>query len=136
MRASADGPGKREVPMDGEETSLQQSILIADEDPDTRDSLREILTGEGYAVVVVATGVEVLALLQTGERPTVVFLDESLRDMRSAEILAHAGTHGIPVVMLSAELDPISHPLAAAVLRKPFNLDQLLDLARRYQPQG
>ena len=111
-------------------------ILVADDDADTRESLREILEGEGYVVHLAGSGHEVLVEVQAKEPPGVVLLDESMPQMTGTEILdwicARPDLDGVPVVIVSGETKPTTHPRAAAVLRKPFGIDELLDIARRY----
>ncbi len=111
-------------------------ILIADDDADTRESLREILEGEGYRVRVAASGDEVLAGVQEADKPAVVLLDESMPQMTGSEVLdwiaRHRDLDNVPVVIVSGESRVLKHPRAAATLRKPFGIDELLDVARRY----
>jgi len=48
-------------------------VLIVDDDPDIRDSLREVLEDEGYEVATVANGREALDhLTATGNRPVLI----------------------------------------------------------------
>ena len=50
-------------------------ILVVDDDPDIRDSLREVLEDEGYGTSCVANGREALDFLRSGKRPCVILLD-------------------------------------------------------------
>ena len=51
-------------------------ILVVDDDPDIRDSLREVLEDEGYEVACVGNGREALDHLKTANpRPCVILLD-------------------------------------------------------------
>ena len=51
-------------------------ILVVDDDPDIRDSLREVLEDEGYDVASVGNGREALDYLkQASPRPWVILLD-------------------------------------------------------------
>ena len=58
---------------DGGETC--SGILIVDDDPDIRDSLKEVLEDEGYEVNGVANGREALDYLRKSPRPCVILLD-------------------------------------------------------------
>src|SRR5512140_1516962 len=111
-------------------------VLIVDDDSDTRESLQDILAGEGYDVRLAASGGEALSFLRAGEAPGVVLLDEMMPEMTGADVLdwmrAHPQFDGVPTVLISGEIRPAPHPRATAVLRKPFSIDELLEVAHRY----
>jgi two-component system, chemotaxis family, chemotaxis protein CheY len=111
-------------------------VLIVDDDSDTRESLQDILVGEGYDVRLAASGEEALAILRGEEAPGVVLLDDMMPRMTGAEVLdwmrAHPQLDGIPTVLISGDIRPAPHARANAVLRKPFSIDDLLEVARRY----
>jgi UDP-3-O-acyl N-acetylglucosamine deacetylase len=57
-----------------EELSLQKTILIVDDEDGVRESVREVLTDEGYRVVDTADGTRVLKMIRE-EKPELVLLD-------------------------------------------------------------
>jgi CheY-like chemotaxis protein len=111
-------------------------VLIVDDDADTRDSLREILTGEGFAVRVATSGNEVIDFLRGEEAPGVILLDDQMPRMTGGQVLdwmcMHPEFNQVPAVLVSGDLRPPRHQRAAAVLRKPFTIEELLDVARRF----
>ena len=121
-------------------------VLIVDDDDVIRNLLGELLDGEGYAVEAAANGKEALAVLQRW-RPDTILLDLMMPKMDGwrfrAEQQRQADVADVPVVILSAahELERHAATLgAAAVVRKPFELDILLDtlarLTMRTPPQS
>src|SRR4051794_1086877 len=111
-------------------------VLIVDDDPDTRESLEDVLAGEGYDVRLAASGEEALAFLRGKEVPGVILLDDVMPRMSGEEVLDWMGVHpqfdGVPTVLISGEIRPPPHARATALLRKPFSIDELLEVARRY----
>lgn len=115
-------------------------VLVVDDEPQVRATIREALSLEGYDVSEASNGAEALALLPT-LLPEVIVLDLWMPIMdgwafRRAQSVAHAD---IPVVVISA-LDLSSPRLeelgADALIGKPFDLDALYSavadvLARR-----
>lgn len=57
-----------------EELITQKTILVVDDEDGVRESVREVLTDEGYRVVDTADGTRVLAMIKK-EKPELVLLD-------------------------------------------------------------
>ena len=57
-----------------EELAVNKTILVVDDEDDVRESVREVLSDEGYRVVDTADGTHVLELIRQ-ERPELVLLD-------------------------------------------------------------
>ncbi len=109
-------------------------MLVVDDEPQVRATVREALTFEGYEVVEAANGAEALALLNTA-RPEAIVLDLWMPVMdgwafRRAQLESHPH---IPIIVLSA-LDLSSERLdelkADALIGKPFDLDMLYGAVR------
>jgi two-component system nitrogen regulation response regulator NtrX len=82
---------------------MKPRILVIDDEPAIRDSIRTILEYEGYDVLLAATGQEGLAFVER-ESPDLVFLDIKMPGMDGLEVLQRikAVSEDIPVVMISA----------------------------------
>lgn len=110
------------------------SVLLVEDDDFIRQEVSEALQDEGYKVSTAAHGKEALALLAEGQKPSVVLLDLMMPVMNGWEFLKafkkEDSYAGIPVVILSAFADraTIIGGDAISVLRKPINLDALLDV--------
>jgi two-component system nitrogen regulation response regulator NtrX len=57
-----------------EELATQKTILVVDDEDGVRESVREVLSDEGYRVVDTSDGTRVLGMIRE-ERPELVLLD-------------------------------------------------------------
>lgn len=77
-----------------------QGVLVVDDDPQVRESLRDALTARGYAVQVAKDGHEALTLAQESS-PKLLVLDLSMPGMNGVEVLRQLrGRHYNGVVIL------------------------------------
>lgn len=104
-------------------------ILVIDDEPQVRATVREALLLEGYEVAEASNGAEGLAMLPTAV-PEAIVLDLWMPVMdgwafRRAQLTSHPH---IPVIVISA-LDLTSARIAElradALIGKPFDLDVL-----------
>jgi CheY-like chemotaxis protein len=107
------------------------SILIIDDDSNSREALAELLADDGYVVVAATNGAEGLAYLRSGQRADVILLDLMMPgvdgwDFR-AEQKRDAALAQIPVVVMSAAGKLLDADYA---LRKPLDVEALRALLR------
>jgi CheY-like chemotaxis protein len=110
-----------------------RSVLVVDDDDAIRTLISRVLSRAEYEVAQAANGTEALAKLRTGTYQTVV-LDLMMPVMSGFELVEYLGSHddaGAPcIVVVSAagerDLQTITSPLVKSVLRKPFDLPELL----------
>lgn len=106
----------------------QRTVLVVDDEPDIRESLRDALGDEGYSVHLASNGREALLMLPELERPCAVILDIVMPIMSGTELYsvlrATPGLADIPVLISTS--DPARAPVRAPVIRKPVDLDRLL----------
>jgi two-component system response regulator MprA len=107
-------------------------VLVVDDDPGVRDSLRRSLTFEGYTVTTAGDGEQALASV-TSDRPDIVVLDLQMPVLGGLETCRRLREQGddIPVLMLTARQgtrDRVTGLDAGAddYLPKPFALEELL----------
>jgi CheY-like chemotaxis protein len=114
-------------------------ILLVEDDPALRDTLSEVLAERGYEVTCAGDGREALEALDRRPAPAVILLDLAMPVMdgwafRAAQRRDPALAR-IPTIVLSASLGPDPRSLddlaPVAALKKPFDLDRLLDALRR-----
>src|SRR5258706_5703843 len=113
-----------------------QSILIVEDDPDIRDSLRMVLELEGYEVRVASNGREGLEVLSTMRRPSLILLDLTMPVMNGWQFLCAQRLDdviaAIPVVVVSAAVDAPAAAQCDAFMRKPVHVEALLRTVRRH----
>jgi CheY-like chemotaxis protein len=113
-------------------------VLIVDDDADIRQTLRDMLEAEGYSVDSAANGREGLKCLRGKQLPCLVLLDLTMPVMDGFEFrdeqLRDPQLAAVPVVVITAgrRIEEERPTMDVPVLRKPFDLDQLLGLVRTY----
>lgn len=84
------------------------SILIVDDDPNSRDIVRTYLESRGYNVATAVDGKDALAKLEEVQ-PAVMLLDVMMPGMDGWEVARivknHPNFHNIRVIMLTARSD-------------------------------
>ena len=112
------------------------TILVVEDDQDSRDLIAEVLTSDGYAVTQARNGRDALAKLSTmSPEPTLVLLDMMMPEMDGEEFLRVLGPQrlvSLPVVVLSGYAPETRALGARGVLRKPIEMDALLELVRKF----
>jgi two-component system, OmpR family, alkaline phosphatase synthesis response regulator PhoP len=107
-------------------------ILIAEDDPLTREALVACLEGEGFAVIAASNGADALEAWKR-ESPDLVCLDIMMPGMDGYEVCRRirATDARIPVVFLSAKNEEIDIVVGLELgaddfVRKPFGRHELL----------
>ena len=105
-------------------------VLLVDDDLDVVDLVGDLLMAEGCRVRTAVDGREALEIL-AGWRPRVILLDIIMPVMDGSDVLealrADPELARIPVVVITASGAHLGRRLpAAAVLGKPFSIDELL----------
>jgi two-component system, NtrC family, response regulator GlrR len=107
-------------------------VLLVDDDPDAVRLYQAVLAAAGHAVVVCAAGVDAVETAAR-ERFDAVITDFNMPGLKGDTTLTllHARDPDLPVILLTAELEPglQKHALtvgAAAFLRKPCEVALLL----------
>ncbi len=109
-------------------------VLVVDDDPDIRDTLREVIEAEGFAVVCAADGERALDTLRRGLRPSLVVLDLMMPHVNGWELLAtiraERALAEVPVAVITASGSRAVPPGATWFLQKPIDLDTLIELVK------
>ena len=112
---------------------MSATILIVEDDEPLRRMVRHALILAQYDVQEAGDGLQALRLLDT-DPPDAVILDLGLPIISGqavrAEIAAHAHTRDIPVIVITGTAGEHDGLGVACVLRKPFEVDQLVRTVR------
>ncbi len=108
-------------------------ILVVDDEPAVRESLRRALELEGYEVELAADGREALYRLEANGRQDAVILDVLMPGIDGLEVCRRVRGSGnrVPVLMLTAR-DEVENRVAGLdagaddYVTKPFALEELL----------
>jgi DNA-binding NtrC family response regulator len=113
----------------------KRSILVVDDDKNTRDYLATFLSSCGYAVECAASGDEAIQRLGTGIAPSLILLDIMLPGKDGMEVLASvkASNPLVPIIILSGigQIKTVVEAMkmgASDYLTKPFE-EEALELA-------
>ena len=113
-----------------------RQVLVVDDEPAIVAMIRDVLEDAGFEVVTAANGVEALRAVERGE-PAVVLLDMQMPILDGAgfaRLLRERGMR-VPIVVMTAgsSAERWARELPAdAHLAKPFDIEGLLGVARRY----
>ena len=117
----------------------RKRVLVIDDDLPIRGMLAAALRQHGFQVLLAGDGAEGQRAM-TIHHPHVILLDLAMPDVNGWDFLqrlqetGHLGT--IPIIVVSAHVrvDPqaLLQMGVAAILPKPFNLPDLLDLIEHY----
>jgi CheY-like chemotaxis protein len=125
-------------------TAIHPFIFVVEDDRDILETVVCILEGEGYGAAGATDGREALDWLRAAVRPPCMILLDLMMPVLNgwqfrAEQLSDPRLSPIPVVVLSAAADLRQEAAtlgAAGYLTKPFDFDQLLELAHRHCRQA
>jgi DNA-binding response OmpR family regulator len=114
-------------------------ILVVEDDEDTVATLRMLLEDEGYPSCSAQDAADAIDSMERLD-PGLVLLDWSLASSSGQDVLSAARSRDeprTPIVLMTGNCG-VTHaasPDAAAVLRKPFDMAELLRVVERfYQP--
>ena len=130
LAASAPSPGGMRASSAGDRPRL----LVIDDQANLRCCVARLLQNAGYKVEEAASGDEGMRRLQQTTAPDVVLTDLQMPGLSGWDIVraAHVLHPGLPVLVMTARPDPLeaacgAETLVAAILPKPFGIEELLD---------
>ncbi len=107
-------------------------VLIAEDDPHIRKGLAEILSGEGYDVLLAANGRQALDLFD-GESPDCVCLDIMMPGVSGYDVCREIRRQGsdVPVLFISAKSEEVDKVLGLELgaddfIVKPFGVREVV----------
>ena len=110
-------------------------ILIVEDHADTRASLYQLLTREGFSVLTADNGQQALDLLDRGIRPALMLIDLMLPAVNGFDLITHLRTDPelriIPTVVITALPKDEVKVIADVVLHKPLDFEPLVATVHR-----
>ncbi len=104
-------------------------ILLVEDDPDMRETVRALLGCAGFTVVLASNGVEALELLGRGPRFAAILVDLHTPRMTGNDLVARVRRlprfAEVPIIAMSGEHGR-DVPATQAFLEKPFSPEQLV----------
>ena len=112
------------------------SILVVEDDHAIRVTLRAALESMGWLVFTAANGIDGIMILKRINLPCIILLDQMMPLMDGEGFLKIKNNDKelapIPVIVLSAVSDRITHLGAVGFLKKLVDLDLLFESIRKY----
>lgn len=107
-------------------------ILIAEDDGNTREALREVLSAEGFDVVAATNGIEAVELFRR-EKPIFVCLDVMMPGMNGYDVCRQIrkADEKVPILFLTAKTEEIDAVLGLELgaddyMTKPFGVKEII----------
>jgi CheY-like chemotaxis protein len=122
------------------EGGREEVVLIVDDDEAIRETLQLALQDDNFSTIAAADGQAALAWLKQNRPPRLILLDlmmpvvdgwQVIERLREDERLAR-----VPVVVITAFTRDLGSAARLPVLRKPIQLRDLLNVAKRYGATG
>jgi CheY-like chemotaxis protein len=115
---------------------MTRHVLVVDDDADVRDTITAVLKDDGFSVAFAQNGAEALKRIAEN-RPRLVILDLQRPGMSGWDVLTQLrdAQVDVPVVFMSAgyraKTEAERHQ-AAGYLTKPFDIQDVIDVAERF----
>jgi CheY-like chemotaxis protein len=112
----------------------KSTILVVEDEKESRDTLRELLEFEGYNVATAVNGQEALAALNaSGDQICIMLLDLFMPVMDGWQVIdqlrADGRLHQTQIVIITSA--PYRAPVGLPVFQKPLDLDKVMNEVQR-----
>jgi DNA-binding response OmpR family regulator len=112
-------------------------VLVVDDDADVNALIVEMLHDEGFAAHGLTEARAAMAVLDGASPPGFIIADMTMPDIDGVDLVGRAARHGIQGMLITAA-DPrrLTIGTPAPVMRKPFEVDELIRMVSRHRPPG
>ena len=113
------------------------TVMVVDDEDVLLEMVAALIEDMGHHPLTATNGQEALKILASQESlPTLIISDIMMPRMNGFEMIqalkAHPEWSVIPVVLMSAAGRPVTNHHAEQFVRKPFNLDTMMEIVERY----
>lgn len=124
-------------------SSIENKILLIEDDIDIQDNLKTFLEMENFEVAAAANGKQAIELMQKEGKPSLILLDLMMPIMNGYEMLAEMKRRDlfqknpVPIILLSAatDIEETARDQVVKFVRKPIALDKLLTTIKEIHAQ-
>ena len=115
--------------------SLPWWVLVVDDDAEVNALIVEMLCDEGFVARGLTQGRAAMALLEGASPPGLIIADMTMPDINGVDLVGRAQRKGIKCMLITAA-DPrrIAPRPSAPVMRKPFEVGELIRFVASYRP--
>lgn len=112
-------------------TGVQKTVLIVEDDEPTQALLEALMQRDGLATVTARNGKAAIEILGARDDIAVMILDLMMPEVDGYAVLDHVAQTGksIAVIVCTAavgsKMPPLDDRIVRAVVRKPFDIEQL-----------
>lgn len=107
-------------------------VVVVEDEPDLRESLKLFLETEGFEVHTASNGREALDLVKRLGKPVVVLLDLMMPVMNGWEFFKSVKAQSLPSTIVVVSAAPEGKmPDADGFVKKPFELMRILEVVRQ-----
>jgi DNA-binding response OmpR family regulator len=112
-------------------------VLVVDDDAEVNALIVELLCDEGIAARGLTQARAAMEMLEGASPPGFIIADLTMPDIDGVDLVGRAARQGIKGMLLTAA-DPrhLKHGPPAPVMRKPFEVDELISVVTRHRPGG
>src|SRR5437763_16622679 len=110
-------------------------VLVVDDDADVNALIVEMLRDEGFVAHGLTQARAAVSLLDSASPPGFIIADMTMPEIDGVDLVARAARQGIQAVLITAA-DPrrLAIGTTAPILRKPFEVDELIRVVSRHRP--
>lgn len=113
------------------------NILLVDDEPELCYLLSRLLRISGHLTTTAVDGYDALSKIDKGPQFDLVIMDQNMPGMRGEDAIEKIRERGwnTPILITSGDLDILNRPSlrapGVAVISKPFNMPELLEVATK-----
>ena len=111
-------------------------VLVVDDDAEVNSLIVEMLCDAGIVARGLTQARAAAAVLESSSPPGFIIADLTMPEIGGLDLVGRAAQHGINGLLITAA-DPrrLTARPPTPVMRKPFEVDELIRLVERYRPE-